>query len=342
MWALSNLLRTSNQPDSTTPAVELRLVRRGEIDDALRLVLAGPNGLASDEQVLDFLSHAVARGADINALWVARDQRTLHWALLPVASPGRTMLLVSPTRLLPGTPVESVARLITAVCADYALRGTKLVQALLDPDEHSVREIYKSCGFVELAELLYLHRAVGDSVVEPDLPAGFSVETYSAANHAEFSAVILASYRGSLDCPGLNGVRDVEDILDGHKSTGIFDPRLWFLLREQGVARGALLLNRTAHDESLELVYLGLSPETRGRGAGDALMKLAIAGVRRTGRSLLSLAVDAKNQPALRLYFRHGMKRMGNRLALLRDLSAKLHPAEGASAGLSTNLSTVR
>jgi len=57
-------------------------------------------------------------------------------------------------------------------------------------------------------------------------------------------------------------------------------------------------------------------------------MRLAQHEVRRLDRRELSLAVDSRNGPALKLYFRHGLKRVGSRLALLRDL----HPAAPTAA----------
>ena len=38
--------------------------------------------------------------------------------------------------------------------------------------------------------------------------------------------------------------------------------------------------------------------------------------------SQLSLALDSRNAPAAKLYYRHGMRRVGSRLAMLRDLRA--------------------
>jgi ribosomal protein S18 acetylase RimI-like enzyme len=51
-------------------------------------------------------------------------------------------------------------------------------------------------------------------------------------------------------------------------------------------------------------------------------MRLAVAETARREFTELSLAVDARNAPALRLYHRHGMRRVGRRLALVRDLRA--------------------
>ena len=38
------------------------------------------------------------------------------------------------------------------------------------------------------------------------------------------------------------------------------------------------------------------------------------------GVERLSLAVDANNAPALRLYYRHGLQRVGSKIAMMRDL----------------------
>jgi ribosomal protein S18 acetylase RimI-like enzyme len=150
-------------------------------------------------------------------------------------------------------------------------------------------------------------------------------QTYSPALHERFAQTILASYGGSLDCPGLNGIRDIEDVIAGHKATGEFDPRLWFLLesgdgRDQGAAAGVLLLSRLPHADNVELVYLGLTPAARGKGLGDVMMRQALHAVAAEGLSRLSLAVDSTNTPALHLYYRHGMQRIGSRVAMIRAL----------------------
>jgi mycothiol synthase len=136
----------------------------------------------------------------------------------------------------------------------------------------------------------------------------------------------MGSYRESLDCPGLNGKRSIEDVIEGHKATGQHDPKLWFLLTESHWPRAVVLLSPTVSGETLELVYLGLVPEARGRGIGDLAMRQALA-VGWAGRyEQLSLAVDARNAPAMKLYFRHGFQRVSSRLAMMRDLRADYRP----------------
>jgi ribosomal protein S18 acetylase RimI-like enzyme len=302
-------------------------VQRHQIEPALRLMLADENGLAGDEAVLDFLGFAVQRDIDVNQMWVAveDDERgRIDWAILPIVSPGRTMLLFTPTRLPPdsgGIDVQHVARRLTnEVCEHWRARGVHLAQLLFDPRHDHIRDLYGACGFEALAELIYLHRTVRHAPDVAPLPDGYTLQNYTAASHAAFAQAIVDSYEGSLDCPALNGRRDVQDVIAGHKATGAFDPSLWYLLSEDEQPRGVLVLSPTHTGNSLELVYLGLTPAARGRQLGDALMRRALADVVRAGRAELTLAVDAVNAPALRLYYRHGLKRIGSRIALMRDL----------------------
>ena len=48
-------------------------------------------------------------------------------------------------------------------------------------------------------------------------------------------------------------------------------------------------------------------------------------------RATLALAVDAHNVPALRLYHRHGLRRIGSKLALMRDLRGEGRARDGES-----------
>jgi ribosomal protein S18 acetylase RimI-like enzyme len=317
MPRLSNLFRSQNVP--VGHSCTCRPAAKEEIDSALRLILANDQGPAGDEPVLDFLSFALQRKIDLNQIWIAEVERRIVWALLPITSPGRTMLLITPARIQTENSIDAARMLVEQMCAHWRQNEMHLAQFLLDPQDSAICDLYSSCGFEILAELLYLQKFVANAV-DPDLPAGFELLNYSDQTHGLFAETILRSYEASLDCPALNGRRNVEDIIAGHKSAGIFDPNLWYLLRESGQPRGVLILSPSPHNESVELVYLGLTPQGRHRGLSDALMRVAMGSVARLQRSDLSLAVDSRNIPALRLYYRHGMQRIGSRIAMVRDL----------------------
>ena len=84
--------------------------------------------------------------------------------------------------------------------------------------------------------------------------------------HAQFVQAIARSYEQTLDCPALSGARDIQDVVEGHKSVGIFDPQLWSVLLRGDEPLGCLLLAEIPARNGIELVYLGLAPAARGRG----------------------------------------------------------------------------
>ncbi|HXE53085.1 MAG TPA: GNAT family N-acetyltransferase [Tepidisphaeraceae bacterium] len=312
---LSNSAQSSDVTGSFAQ-VEFRPSRPDEVPDALRLILGGPAGLAPDEQVGEFLQFAHQRGIDLQQMWVIGSGGRMGWAILPIVSPGRTMLLFTPTQRPRGI---DVGPMIEALCNRFAQQGVHLAQALVDPSDMQGRQLYAAHGFREMAELIYLQAAVRRTA-PPQLPDGLSWQTYSSDVHAAFAQAILDSYQQSLDCPALNGLRAIEDIIAGHKASGEFDLRFWFVLTGQSGAVGVVLLNRVSRSDMAELVYFGLSPAWRGRGLGDLMLRHAMWAVRQMNLNRLTLAVDSRNAPALKLYYRHGLQQVGSKTALMRDL----------------------
>src|SRR5439155_1633735 len=147
------------------------------------------------------------------------------------------------------------------VMDQYRQRGVQLAQVLLEPIESPMLGFYQSVSFQIMAELIYLQATPKRGTMPPSLPSkDYSWKIYSTQTHAQFGATIAATYEQSLDCPALNGMRDMDDVIEGHKAAGVFEEGLWFLLCRNDMAHGVLLLTRTPHTDALELVYLGLVP----------------------------------------------------------------------------------
>lgn len=315
MSTLSNFFKRA---DPVGGPVICRPAVKEEFFPALRLILGSGGRPADDELVTNFLRFAFQRNIAPQDIWVAVDGRRLVWAILPMVSPGRSMLLFASSCIAPAIRADA-RRLIETVCSVYQ-KQIHLAQVLIDPAEPATANLYHSCHFKMMAELIYLQTTLRNHLHPSTPPTGFTWQTYSPALHDQFAATILQTYRESLDCPSLNGMRDIEDIIAGHKAAGAHDPSLWFLLCENDRPRGALLLGPMPQSDTMELVYLGLVPEARGRGLSDVLMRqaLAVTSQRRIGR--FSLAVDSRNAPAIKLYHRNGLQRIGSKLALMRDL----------------------
>jgi mycothiol synthase len=316
---LSNFRRPTTPEGRTLPSESeslwYRAVRPDEINSAFRLILSENGRPASDGRVVDFLSYALGRGIAVTDTWVAGRGSRMSVATLPMVSPGRTMLM-----LLPGhtSDPEASVMLTNAICGHYGARGTALAQVLLDEGAPVVELLANRCQFVWLADLIYLQ---SDLHRPPAVDPAIDWVSYSVRSHKRFADAILKTYEESLDCPQLNGVRDVEDIIAGHKAAGEFRPDLWQLAVDaDGSVLGVAVLAPMQKSGFLEVVYLGVCPEKRGRGIGKILFHRVMSLALQNGLRHLTLAVDAKNTPALRLYYGCGMKRVQLKHALMRDL----------------------
>ena len=113
--------------------------------------------------------------------------------------------------------------------------------------------------------------------------------------------LVESTYVDTLDVPELNGLRDVENTLDGYASTVSGVPQSWWIVRCNNTDIGCLLLTPTA-PEYCELTYVGIKPEWRGEGISKIIMNFACEWALENAPEGMMLAVDLRNAPAIRLY----------------------------------------
>ncbi len=325
----------------TSPTGPLRLVRpRGE--EARRGIFcllggperrggaggAGVNELPSgrDEalaaQVREFEAYAASMGISPDQQVMAYDGPRIAATCLWVPSPGRTAMLFATNLMEFPEAAGAAEQCIRAALADAGAHEVVLVQTMLEPADELGAATFTRAGLQRLATLVYMERNAPPVAPAVQLPPGLRLEVYSSSAHGAFRQVVLGSYEQTLDCPGLSGLRDINDILAGHQAVGRFDPALWTLVLEDDRPLGCLLLAEITARQALDLVYLGLLPAARGRGIGRALMQRLLGAVRERGLEVLTLAVDETNTPALRLYHRFGFTPVARRVALIRKLAA--------------------
>ena len=141
--------------------------------------------------------------------------------------------------------------------------------------------------------------------------------TYNAATHDAFSHLLVASYKNSLDCPELTGLRTPDDVIASHQAAGEFNPLLWQIARISGQDAGCILLSRMLHAPMAELVYVGVRREWRRRGIGKLLLRRALEQTVRIGATEITTVVDARNEPARQLYARFGFSETARRDAYI-------------------------
>lgn len=233
---------------------------------------------------------------------------------------GRTAgILLSPVRNR--TEIPAAADLVRALLADRRF-DADLAQAMLDPERPLDREPLLAAGFESLADLRFMDRPLPGAPLASADPANRSVriESCGDAPPETLHELLLETYRDTLDCPGLAGARRVEDVLDGHRAAGRFRPDLWRRLLVDGEAAGLSLVNPNPDAGCVELVYFGLAARFRGQGLASVLLRDSIHGAATAGLPRLSLAVDDRNVPALRLYRRLGFVPGALRSALVKRL----------------------
>ena len=295
MATLHDTLRGWQEGDPVTFAP----VAPHEKHQALALLLTGSPRVDSSVDAFLNLTHEQELSTDM--LWTARRGGRPVAAVLLIPCPGRTaMLFTSPMERAGGGTV--VSDLVRIACRSQRPARVQLIQSLLDPGQAQERQALESAGFTHLAELIYMTRPAPAKPTPLRLDGGLEVVHYSPGRRDLFGRAILSSYQDTRDCPGLLGVRDIDDILDGHMAAGKFRPELWFTLLAEAVPAAVMLLNPIPQRQAIELVYLGVGPAWRGRGIAKAMLAHGLGLARQHHAHEIILAVDRGNAPAVRLY----------------------------------------
>jgi ribosomal protein S18 acetylase RimI-like enzyme len=291
--------------DATEP-IAIRPARRSD-RRALGDFLAGVPEAGAAEVSDVFLR------ANVKNHVIAERGREILGACRMVPAAGRCAAVLTPRLLL--WDDRLAARLIRAAAAlAYTRDAARLIQVLTESAGGGpLGSAIAQAGFARLAVLAYLRRDVRPADGTAPLPSDIEWANYGLLRHRLFAETIVRTYEGSLDCPGLAGLRTMDETLATHKRTGVFSPRWWHVAMREGRPAGVVLLN---HLEGRgEIAYLGVVPEARGRGVGRALVERAIQDAAEMGLPLVGLAVDTSNAPAVRLYAAAGFREIRRRLA---------------------------
>lgn len=184
-------------------------------------------------------------------------------------------------------------------------RGFAVSQVLLagEPGE-PMPEALARAGFPRLATMLYLQ-----SEGHRDRVAAGTIEwdELDPDDSARFARLFPEVERDSLDFPELHGVRPVEAVREGFRGQGTLEASLWRVLIDAGQEAGLLVMAPHPGTDVLELVYMGLTIDHRGRGLGRALVAHALDLAHQRQCRVL-VALDARNLPAHRVYTASGFR----------------------------------
>jgi len=226
------------------------------------------------------------------------------------------------------TQIHEIGASLQAAIRELAQVGggrVRIAQMLFEPKQEWTHAVCRRAEMTCVGTLDYLRMDYGLierwPVVDAYWGEGFEVRALrnlsmdsSNSDGSLLAGALEASYEGTLDCPELCGMRSMGDVIASHESTGVFDVSRWWILLKDGRPAGCCLLSHCPANESVELVYLGLSPEVQGHGLGARLLTYALQALEIDERvHEVSCAVDRRNIPASKVYMRLGFKRFDAR-----------------------------
>jgi ribosomal protein S18 acetylase RimI-like enzyme len=287
-------------PDRHPPVVIDR-ARPDELCPAFRLIFrhAPPEGMES--RIATGLEMIRRRELDPAGVLVARAEEGLVGAMVCHFTPGASGLLWPPqATMADAEAIEDL--LVTHTIARLRGQGAKLGQALLVPDDAPLAAPLLRHGFRHITNLWYMRHKLGRLPRERPRAACLAFEAYRECDPLAFRETLWRTCEGTLDCPEVNGVRTIEEIVVGHQAQGTFDPDRWWLVREYASPVGVVLLTDVPAGHGWDVAYLGVVPEARRRGIGRDMTVRALREAAKAKQTQLTLAVDARNQPAWKLY----------------------------------------
>ena len=301
-------------PNSNQPVV--RPASIGAAAEALDLTFSDMEPEDRAERVELLVREAQAGQLSLAGLLEARREEELVGATFLQIQTGRTAL-VWPPRLVPGEGNDTALQLITAGNDWLTRQPVSVAYALLEVVTQQDDITLAGGGFEPLTELLYMVCG-SQSLCSSPPPSDLEYEPYTEANHERLSRLVESTYRDTLDCPRLDGVRRIEDVLAGYRASGAFDPERWLFVRHQGRDVGCLLLTDYPEQGNWELIYMGVVAEARGHGWGMQIARHAQWLTHRARRERLVLAVDMANTPAIVAYTEVGFQAWQQRSVYLK------------------------
>ncbi len=287
--------------------------------EALRLLRLGRT------RVSRLLEAAQIGQIDMRGLFHARRAQHFVGAAWGQIVPGRTAFCW-PACIAPGEPEDTASQLQSAVDRHLDAAGVVMAQAVLPLRDLTNALRLTRAGYHHLADLNYLVSMLDTSPHEmPQTELQFTPSTRGETRRWE--RLIDHTYRDTLDCSDLDGVRGTPDVMNGYLRTGVYRPEWWVFAQHGGQDVGCVLLADHPEHDQAELMYMGVVPEVRGRGWGLELARFAQWIVRRAGRARLVLAVDDANWPAQNVYKSAGFDVWDQRSVFVREAKPTRDPA---------------
>lgn len=267
----------------------------------------------------------VANGLDMlgtgelvpEGLVVSRDSHGLVAAMIAAPLPGGGAVVWPPQARPSFADPERAADLLVETASALMRRAcVKMAQALVMPEHAELAAPLLRHGYRHVTRLSYMRHFLDLSALDLGRADRLTYQAFADCDRAVFGNALERSYAGTLDCPEINGVRTIDEVIAGHQAGG-FDPGRWWLAWRGDRPAGVLLVNDEDEWGGWDIAYIGVVPEARRQGIGRTLLIKALLEAKTIETPLVSLAVDARNLPARSLYHQVGFEEFEQREVFL-------------------------
>jgi mycothiol synthase len=206
-----------------------------------------------------------------------------------------------------GTDPETLPALLEAI----EERGTakepdKNLWGYSSADDEPLVDLYESSGYRRVRHSFRMKIDLDGEPPAPDWPDGVSVRTMREGEERRVYDAQMASFADTW----MFAPDPYESWLHWMVEEPSFDRSLWFVAEEDGELAGIVLSRAPESEPGVGWVrILGVLPEHRNHGLGQALLRHTFAEFAGRGFKAVGLGVDAENPTgAVRVYERAGMR----------------------------------
>jgi len=205
-----------------------------------------------------------------------------------------------------GTEPEALPSLLGEIEERAAARKPDLALLGYSSDQDDrLKRLYDESGYELIRHSFRMRIELDQQLPEPELPDGYTVRTMREGEERRFYDAQMASFADTW----MFAPEPYESWRHYMVDDSVFDPALW-LVAEQGDDLAGILIARVPENEPGVgwIRILGVVPEHRQRGLGQALLRRSFRDFAGRGFDAVGLGVDAENPTgAVRLYERAGM-----------------------------------
>jgi mycothiol synthase len=172
-------------------------------------------------------------------------------------------------------------------------------------EDAPLRDLFAGSGYDLVRHSYRMKIELTGDLPEPEWPDGVSVRTMRDGEERRFYDAHNASFAGTW----MFHPEPYETWHHWFVEDPSFDPSLWFAADHRDELAGIVIARPAEHEPGLGWIrILGVLPEYRQRGLGQALLRHAFAEFAGRGFDAVGLGVDAENPTgAVRVYERAGM-----------------------------------